>query len=197
MFNQFLYHRTEVPVIEQGEDRFYQTPDGTFPSVTTVLSRLKDNTQLDKWRNKVGNEEADAIRFQANEKGKTLHSLAERYLSNDENWKQGIASVNLSTFRPIQKFLDENVITVYGLELLVWSKKLKIAGRTDALVDWKNGKHIIDFKTSKREVKEDSTKAYFFKLQATIYAMLVEEHYWTSVPYSTILVMQNGLEPLI
>ena len=179
-----------------GEDKFYVTPDGTFPSVTTLLSYCKDKSGLDKWRKRIGDEEADAIRFQANFRGKLIHSLAEKYLSN-QDWKEGVAAVNVDTFLPIQKILDGNVSTVYGLELLLWSRNLKIAGTTDALVAWKSGaKHILDFKTSRRKVEEDSEKAHFFKLQATIYAMLAEEQYWISVPFSTIIIVHNGSEPL-
>ncbi len=196
-FNLQFYHRNEFPVVTNGEDRFYQTRDGTYPSVTTILSYAKDKTFLDKWRKRIGNEEADAIRYQSNVKGKLIHSLCENYLSNKE-WQKGVAAVNLDSFLPIQKILDENVLNVYGLELLVWSKKLKIAGRTDALVAYKDGvKHILDFKTSKRLVDETSEKAYFFKMQATLYAMLAEETYSSSVPYSTVIVVQNNSQPLV
>lgn len=30
--------------------RFYETPDGNFPSVTTVLKAASDNTFLAEWR---------------------------------------------------------------------------------------------------------------------------------------------------
>ena len=41
--------------------RTYQVDGFNLPSVTTILSRTKDQSILTKWRNKVGHEEAERI----------------------------------------------------------------------------------------------------------------------------------------
>ena len=47
---------------EDGESRLYLTPDGeSLPSVTTILSKAKDRSGLKKWRQRVGEEEAERI----------------------------------------------------------------------------------------------------------------------------------------
>jgi len=191
MFNLQLYPTTEFGTIQTEEGRFYETPVGLLPSVTTVLERSKDKTQLIKWRTKVGNKEADAVVRQSRTRGITLHAICENYLGNKE-WKNGVSSIDMFNVKPILKILEEYVENVYGLELLLWSEKLKLAGRADALVSWKDGqKYIMDFKTSARPVDLVMEKVYFYKLQATMYAMMAEEQYMIDVPNCSILISQN------
>ena len=52
---------------------------GSFPSITTVLSKTQDNTFLDKWRERVGHEEANSISVKATERGTVMHRLCELY----------------------------------------------------------------------------------------------------------------------
>ena len=47
---------------QDGAVRLYLTPDGeSLPSVTTVLSKTKDKSGLDRWRKRVGEKTAEKI----------------------------------------------------------------------------------------------------------------------------------------
>ena len=60
--------------------RTYMTPDGDFPSMTTILGKTSDNqVWLQKWRERVGEEEADRISKEATDRGTLVHEYAEKY----------------------------------------------------------------------------------------------------------------------
>ena len=62
---------------------------GTFPSVTTILSATSDKSGLDRWRKKVGEEEANRISTLSMNRGTVMHRLVELYkpLSGDKKEK--------------------------------------------------------------------------------------------------------------
>ena len=68
-------------VTKENGTRYYVTPQGNrYPSVTTILSEWKKK-ELAKWRERVGNEEADRIKNFAAKRGTQFHTLCETYLS--------------------------------------------------------------------------------------------------------------------
>jgi hypothetical protein len=69
--------------------RFYETPHGLFPSVTTVLSSLP-SPELDAWRERVGREQADLISKRATDRGSRLHAYCESILKKEEPKKLDI-----------------------------------------------------------------------------------------------------------
>ena len=75
------YH--ELKQINQQGKRVYQTPSGTTPSVTTILSKTKDMTGLNEWRKRVGEGEAKRIMTEAAGVGTALHNNLERFLAGD------------------------------------------------------------------------------------------------------------------
>lgn len=168
-----------VPIVNDDtpNGRYYEIPTGEkFPSVTTVLSRVLDNSKsLDKWRERVGEEEANRVSNRAKFRGSTIHSLAESYLSNDPDYKKKVTPVNLETFNKIKPILDEHIGLIMGIELPLYSHHLHTAGRTDLLAEYDGRISIIDFKTSKKSKDSKDILSYF--LQATAYGEMVEERY--------------------
>ena len=51
-------YTTEVDTDTPPTGRTYHTPDGSYPSITTMLGKTSDNTWLQKWIERVGEEEA-------------------------------------------------------------------------------------------------------------------------------------------
>jgi hypothetical protein len=79
-------HVEQSPRVEIDGVRHYQTPAGTFKSVTTILGEKLDKSGLLAWKERVGEEEAARVSTQASRRGTAIHNLAEAYLMNDENW---------------------------------------------------------------------------------------------------------------
>jgi hypothetical protein len=172
----FLHNPVYLPDLETeyvDGKRYYKTPAGNLPSVTTVLGQKLKNPGLEAWKARVGEEEAKRVSTQAAGRGSAVHLLCEKYLSNDPDYKRGAMPFNLETFSSIKKHLDLCIGTVYGLEVPLWSKRLETAGRTDLLAGWLGINSVIDFKTSKRKKEEEDIQSYF--LQATVYSMMAEE----------------------
>jgi genome maintenance exonuclease 1 len=60
-------------------NRFYVTPQGKkYKSVTTVLGEL-NKVSIAKWRNRVGDQEANKISRLAASKGRSFHTLVDKH----------------------------------------------------------------------------------------------------------------------
>ena len=64
----------------QESGRTYVVNGTKIPSVTTILSKTKDRTNLDKWIKRVGNEEAERIKQEASRVGTEMHKYLEKYI---------------------------------------------------------------------------------------------------------------------
>lgn len=62
--------------------RYYDTPKGYYPSVTTVLGILSKKG-IAEWRRRVGEAEANRISTQAARRGTEVHQMCEDYVNND------------------------------------------------------------------------------------------------------------------
>jgi hypothetical protein len=169
--------------------RYYVLPDGLtkLKSVTTVLGEKLDKTALLEWKKRIGEEEANRISKIATRRGNAIHSIAERYVLNEERYyAPNEMPVNVDSFMPIKAALDEHVDNILGVELPLWSKALGCAGRTDLVAQYNGVTSIIDFKTSKRLKKTEWIESYF--LQSTIYSMMFERLYSIAVPQIVIII---------
>lgn len=195
MFELDSLPRFELQCIDNN-GHWYVTPDGTFPSVTNVLGRVSDKRYLYEWRDRIGNEEANAITEQSRAFGTLIHGMAQKYMLQDDSWNK-VSTINRSIFKPIKRILDSRITKVLGVELPVWSKDLKTAGTSDLVAEWYGVPTIIDYKTSRRPMQNDSNKLATYKLQVTAYAMMVEKMYGLKIPACVILVILQSTEPQI
>lgn len=168
--------------------RHYVLPDGTtkLKSVTTIISEKSDKTALYEWRKRIGDEEANRISTQAARRGTSIHKIAERYVLNEENIFKDEMPINVETFKSIRNILDNHVDNILGVELPLYSKALKCAGRTDLVAEYDGRLSIIDFKTSRKPKKEEWIENYF--IQSTVYSMMFEWTYKFSVPQIAIII---------
>lgn len=173
MFEYEMLPFVELKATTLESGRTYHTPDGDFPSVTTILSKAYDDGWLKAWRAKVGEEEARRVSKLATTRGTSIHLLAEKYVKNDVLWKKGSNPFDLATFSQIKKTLDDNLSVVMGVEYPLWSTELKTAGRTDLIGVYSGDISIVDFKTSKKIKYEEDVKSYF--IQLTTYSLMLQE----------------------
>lgn len=160
--------------IVEGIGRIYTTPQGNrYPSVTTVIGAASDKTYLDKWKARVGEQEAKKVSAQATRRGTAVHSLVENYLCNNPDYAKGHMPNNLISFKKIKPHLDNHIGKIAGLEVPLYSDKLRVAGRVDCIAEWDGKWSIVDFKTSKREKARDDIHDYF--IQCSAYAMMMFE----------------------
>lgn len=156
--------------------RIYEVTDGRyrgekFPSITRILG-ARPKPFLEQWKKKVGYAEAQRIVRASQNKGASLHSLAEEYLGNNELPEHQPNVRELWTY--LRPWIDEHVKIVHGQECDVFSVKLRAAGRFDllAVID-DDDLAIIDFKNSRKPKRREWVADYF--LQGTFYACSVAE----------------------
>lgn len=186
------YDDITATTLESG--RTYHTPQGDYPSITTVLSILsRDGIQA--WRDWVGEEEADKISFQAANRGTDVHEIAEKYLRNNPDFKKGYLPHIIQSFLNLKPILDNRIGKIYGLEVPLYSKFLHVAGRVDCVAEFDGVLSIIDFKTSRRPKKKEKITNYF--IQESSYAIMWEER--TGIPIKQLVTIMDvdGHEPLV
>lgn len=151
--------------VEYNGKRFYKTPVGVFPSVTTVTGWEKRNF-FARWRKENPEE---SIRVCS--RGNKLHSIIENYLNNDQINVENSTNEN-ELFSLMKNHIDK-INNIRALECPLYSKILGLAGRVDCVAEYNKELCVIDFKGStKTKIKED-IENYF--LQAAAYALMWQE----------------------
>ena len=154
-----------VRVNEDGQ-RMYVTPEGTFGSVTTVLSGTRDPIPLMEWRESIGEKEADRILKVACARGDATHLNIENYLLHKKEPK-----LNLLTgpyWKSIRPWLDQ-ISQPLLLEGAVWHKD-GFAGTLDCLAtltEYGDEPILVDWKTASKPKKKEYL--YDYSLQAAAY----------------------------
>ena len=158
-----------------------------YPSITSVLSILSEEA-IQRWRNKVGEEEANRISSKAAARGTKVHDLIESYILNKEVENSNLLAY--SNFKDIKSVIDNSLSKVYATEKRLYSKHLGVAGTVDCVGIWNNKNSIIDWKTSKKWKKKEWVTNYF--MQAAGYAIMWEER--TGMPITQLVICIAGDE---
>lgn len=167
--------------------RYYALPDGEkFKSVTTILAEKTDKSYLIEWQKRVGEDEANKIRVQAARRGTAIHTIAEKYVLNDDSYFEGAMPSNVEMFMGIKEHIDKTIDNVLGVELPLFSRALRAAGKADLIARYNGAPAIIDFKTSRKLKKEEWITNYF--LQATAYSLMFEVMYKIHIPQIVIII---------
>ena len=172
--------------------RDYLTPDGSlYPSVTTVLSILNEDI-IKAWRKRVGEEEANRISGKASNRGTRVHSIVEKYLNNEDTIKfLPHIRQSLENLKPVLN----NIETIYGLEVPLYSHYLGLAGRCDCIGKYNGVPSIIDFKTSRYIKKKEKISNYF--AQGAAYSIMWEERTGLVAPNIVIIMDVDHEKPLV
>ena len=186
--------RHDIPQLKRIDSpagRVYATPSGeSYPSVTSVVGLLKAQ-QIQEWRARVGNEEANKVSGRASRRGTAIHSLCEDYL------KTGQASPDMfdqEMFHSIRPLLDR-IDNIHCLETPLYSHHLKVAGTVDCIAEFDGKLTVIDFKTASKPKQRDWIHDYF--MQTSAYAVAFEELTGIPVGRLTIIMGVDNSEPLL
>lgn len=176
-----------------GEDgfRFYTTPDGRkMPSITSILKDYKKEV-IEDWIERVGEEEAERIRYQASWRGGIVHECLEDYINgvDPSNIMQLQNPVIAHSFIQIKSALDKDLTEIYGLERPLYSDILNVAGRADLMGKFRGKASTLDFKTSLKSKRKEWITSYF--MQAAFYALAWEERTGMPIPQLVIVVAND------
>lgn len=166
--------------------RLYETPEGIFPSVTTVVGHKKQQF-FAEWRRK-NPEESQRV----TSRGTKFHSLIEKYLNNEEIDFDNLQSGSKALFSILKPELDK-IDNIIAIETPLWSKTVGLAGRTDCIAEYDGKLSIIDFKASTKEKRASDIDNYF--AQASAYALMFQERTGIIVDNFAILIAcEDGLK---
>lgn len=194
-FTHKPFPKIEIPRKEIDGKRYYVTPGGDhYRSVTTVLSALSKEG-IDKWRDKIGHEEANRISNKASTRGTKLHNMMEDYVGNVEDFALNKMPSTTSLFLDLQPYVDNNVEEVYGIEYPLYSDRLKAAGTSDLICMYNGKPTILDYKTANKPKQEKWIKNYF--IQSTAYSMMVKERYDFDIEQIVIMIAVDNDNPQI
>ena len=174
--------------------RHYVTPDGNkYISITTLLSNLS-KAGIQKWRERVGAEEANRISTKASRQGTGVHSICESYIKNEDGFLDGRMPNEVEMFQSIESLLD-CIDDVHCVEGALYSDELKLAGRTDLIAEFDNQLAVIDYKTSRKIKTWEMCHSYF--MQGAFYAMAYEERIGIPINNIVIIMAVENEKPLL
>ena len=174
--------------------RYYLTPTGNkYKSVTTVISNNPEKKAgIQRWRNRVGAEEANKISAYSTRRGNKYHKLVENFINNEhdtELYKEDTLVWDM--FNASLEVLN-NINNVYFQEAALYSDVLGLAGRVDCIAEYNGKLSIIDFKTSKKYKKKEYLYDYY--VQEVAYAcMLLEQYNLKIEQLVTIVAVESGM----
>lgn len=169
----------------QNGSRFYKTPVGIFPSVTTVVGWEKQKF-FSEWRSK-NPEESKRV----TSRGTKFHKLLENYLNNEQIDFDNVHSSQKALFSLIKPEIDK-IDNIVALEQPLYSSTIKLAGRVDCIAEYDGKLSIVDFKASTKEKRESDIDNYF--AQATAYSLMYQERTGTVIDnFAIIIACEDGM----
>ena len=177
----------EIPKIKQiniNGVRYYDTPNGTLISITSLLKNFTPEGILE-WRKAVGEDVANEVMRAAADRGSKVHKIIENCLSNKpENDLVGnYGDLAARMFSQMVPALDK-IDRIRALEKGLYSTRFGIAGRVDCIAEYDNELTVIDFKTSTRK-RDERNETHL--VQASFYSLAWEERTGEKVNQIAIL----------
>ena len=178
--------------------RFYNTPTGALPSVTTILSATKsekDREGLENWRKWVGNARADAICSEAANRGTRMHKYLEDYVIDGVLKQPGSNPFAKEAHVMAEEIVNKgmcNVNECWGTEISLYYPGI-YAGSTDLVGEHKGNPAILDFKQSNKPKTDERVQDYCIQLAA--YAEAHNAVYDTEINTGVILMCVKPEQP--
>ena len=181
--------------------RWYVTPHGSYPSITTILSgtmsREKEES-LANWRKSFGEERAEAYTQARCDHGTIVHLLIERFLRGESVMEpyedKPIQPSEVAAFNSV-KFPLRNITKIYAQEVALYCTRYEVVGRVDLVGEYKGKPAIVDFKTSARIKKREGIADY--ELQMLFYADAHNEMYGTDIQQGVVIMASAGGMPQV
>ena len=170
--------------------RVYETPDGEFTSITSLLGSLpRFKIGINKWRQRIGKQAADFESKRCLTRGTQFHKICECYLSN-KMIPDSFDTLPMTMFNNTKEQLGK-INLIHGLEKSLWSKELGVAGTSDCIGNFSNILSIIDFKTSTKPKNKSWITKYF--LQECAYSLMYKERTGIDITnLVTIFAVEDG-----
>jgi hypothetical protein len=177
--------------------RGYYFNGNNYPGVGSILKETMsaaNKRSLDNWRKRVGKDEAEKISSEARTNGTNWHNFLDLFVqkkySDAQNLLAGDANLRaiyVSSRNFLLQFakVTDQVLT----EKPIYSETYGYAGTFDCVAIANNEKILLDWKTSRKQKKEQYVSDYY--LQVAAYCNAVEEMEQEKLDRATIVVFYN------
>jgi len=177
--------------------RHYNVDGSTerLPSVTTVLGETQEQSKRDslqRWRERVGVEEAKKITHAAATRGTSMHMYLEKYCLG-EGYLDLTDTGNVAKHMAeciVDRGIDNRLTEIYGNEATLYYPGL-YAGSVDLVGQHDGDIAIIDFKQTNKPKQREWIGDYF--LQMAAYGMAHDAVYGTTIEKGVILMCSKDL----
>lgn len=185
--NKFNYP-TSTRALYNGK-RLYDVNNEKLPSVTTILEATKPQSEIDslnRWKQKVGERQAEIISRESRERGTSMHDYLEKFLLGKLNLE--LLGDNTLEKRMadeiIENGLRNKVDEIWGVESVV-AYPGKYAGAADLFCVYEKYQTCVDFKNGNKLRSESWNDTYYLQLAA--YSLAHNVVYGTNINQGVIL----------
>ena len=180
-----------VPRSDDEGNRTYDVQGAKLPSVTTILSRTKDQGFLKKWKAKVGEAQAEVIKNISSKRGTSMHKYIEAFIL--QQGYEDMTSLGQQAKTMAHKVIEMGLTPVeeyYGSEVTLYYPGL-YAGSTDLVCVHNEMDTIIDFKQSNSPKRKEWIEDYYMQIAA--YAMAHDYIHGSKIQQGIIMVCTPDL----
>ena len=185
------YNYVRVPRSDDEGNRTYDVQGAKLPSVTTILSRTKDQGFLKKWKAKVGEAQAEVIKNISSKRGTSMHKYIEAFIL--QQGYEDMTSLGQQAKTMAHKVIEMGLTPVeeyYGSEVTLYYPGL-YAGSTDLVCVHNEMDTIIDFKQSNSPKRKEWIEDYYMQIAA--YAMAHDYIHGSNIEQGIIMVCTPDL----
>ena len=185
------YNYVRVPRSDDEGNRTYDVGETRLPSVTTILSRTKDQGFIRKWKAKVGEEQAEAIKNLASKRGTSMHKFIEAFIL--QRGYEDLTSLGQQAKSMAEKMIEIGLTPIdeyYGSEVTLYYPGL-YAGTTDLVCRHNDMDTIVDFKQANQPKRKEWIDDYYMQIAA--YAMAHDYVHGSKIQQGIIMVCTPDL----
>ena len=185
------YNYVRVPRSDDEGSRTYDVKGMKLPSVTTILSRTKDQGFIKKWKAKVGEEQAEVIKNVASKRGTSMHKYIEAFIL--QKGYEDLTSLGQQAKDMATKIIENALLPIdeyYGSEVTLYYPGL-YAGSTDLVCIHNEMETIVDFKQANSPKRKEWIDDYYMQIAA--YAMAHDYIHGSSIEQGIIMVCTPDL----
>jgi len=185
------YNYVQATRSEDHGARTYDVAGMKLPSVTTVLAKTKDQTYIQRWKDKIGEKQAEYIKNYSSKRGTAMHKFLEKHIK--DTGYDDLTPIGQEAKSMALKIIEIGLPPIseyYGSEVTVHYPGL-YAGSTDLVCMHNDMETIVDFKQSNRPKQEEWIKD--FCLQIGAYAMAHDYIYGSKIKQGVIMICTPDL----
>ena len=185
------YNYINATANTQHGSRTYNVSGMNLPSVTTILAKTKNQEYINRWRKKVGHDEAERIFNLSSKRGTAMHKFLENHIKG--TGYDDLTEIGIEAKAMANKIINEALTPIseyYGSEVTVHYTGL-YAGSTDLVCMHNDMETIVDFKQSNRPKRQEWVEDYC--LQIAAYAMAHDYIYGSNIRQGVIMVCTPDL----